>query len=144
MLALVEQKVGSRLGNANPTIYALGNSATYYNSASGSVFHDVTTGNNDNPCTAGTIDCPNGGTIGFNAGVGYDLATGWGSVDLYNLASDWTQGDAARHRIARVKHLCHRSHRFVNLSRRRYQRHLHCDRDRLRRTPDRDRAVPGE
>jgi len=23
--------------------------------------------------------------------VGYDLATGWGSVDLYNLASDWTK-----------------------------------------------------
>jgi subtilase family serine protease len=91
MLALIEQKVGSRIGNANPTIYALGNSATYYNGTSNSVFHDVTTGNNDNPCTAGTIDCPNGGTIGFSAGVGYDLATGWGSVDLFNLASDWTK-----------------------------------------------------
>jgi hypothetical protein len=89
MLALVEQKIGSRIGNANPTIYALGNSAAYYNTTSGSVFHDVTSGNNNNPCTGGSIDCPNGGTIGFSAGVGYDLATGWGSVDLYNLASDW-------------------------------------------------------
>jgi len=92
MLALVEQKnLGARIGNANPTIYALGNSATYYNSTSTSVFHDVTGGNNANPCTGGTIDCANGGTEGFNAGVGYDLATGWGSVDLNNLASDWNK-----------------------------------------------------
>lgn len=88
MLALVEQKIGARIGNANTVLYALGNSA-YYNTASTSVFHDVTTGNNSDPCTAGTPDCPNGGTIGYSAGVGYDLATGWGSVDLSNLANDW-------------------------------------------------------
>lgn len=89
MLALIEQKIGSRIGNANPTIYALGNKTAYYNTTSTSAFHDITTGNNSNPCTAATPNCPSGGSIGFSAGVGYDLATGWGSVDLNNLASDW-------------------------------------------------------
>jgi subtilase family serine protease len=84
ILALVEQKIGSSIGNANPVIYALANS-TYYNN----VFHDVTVGNNASPCTTGSADCPSGGSIGYNANVGYDLATGWGSVDAYNLANDW-------------------------------------------------------
>jgi hypothetical protein len=89
MLALVEQKIGSRIGNANPTLYALGNKTAYYNTTSSSVFHDVTTGTNAMPCTKGTTGCPNGGSIGYSAGTGYDLATGWGSVDLYNLANAW-------------------------------------------------------
>jgi hypothetical protein len=89
MLALVEQKIGGRIGNANPTIYALGNTTAYYNPTNTSVFHDITTGNNDNPCTTGTPNCPAGGSIGFSAGTGYDLATGWGSVDLNNLANAW-------------------------------------------------------
>jgi subtilase family serine protease len=86
ILALVEQKIGtSFIGNANPVIYALANS-TYYNN----VFHDVTVGNNESPCQTGSTDCPTGGEIGYSAGVGYDLATGWGSVDAFNLANDWT------------------------------------------------------
>jgi subtilase family serine protease len=89
MLALIEQKLNSKLGNINPTLYALGNNAAYYNTNSSSVFHDVTSGNNAMQCTAGYTDCPTGGSIGYSAGTGYDLATGWGSVDLYNLATDW-------------------------------------------------------
>lgn len=84
ILALVEQKIGSRIGNANPMIYGLANS-TYYNN----VFHDITTGNNNSPCDIGTSNCPNGGTIGYSASTGYDLATGWGSVDVFNLANTW-------------------------------------------------------
>lgn len=97
MLALVEQKIGSRIGNANPTIYALANNASDYMSGAVSspsnafVFNDVTVGNNAMPCTAGTPNCPNGGTEGFNAGLGYDLTTGWGSVNLANLAVAWTK-----------------------------------------------------
>ena len=49
VLALLEQKTGSRFGNINPNLYALANS-TYYNNA----FHDITSGNNNSPCTAGT------------------------------------------------------------------------------------------
>ncbi len=95
MLADIEQKVGPtvnngpRLGVVNPTLYALGNQVAYYNNTSSSVFHDITVGNNSNPCGNGTPNCPNGGNIGYNAGTGYDLATGWGSVDLNNLATDW-------------------------------------------------------
>ncbi|MBB5057608.1 subtilase family serine protease [Granulicella aggregans] len=85
ILALVQQKIGAATGNANPVIYALANS-TYYNT----VFHDVTVGNNASPCTAGSTNCPSGGNIGYSANVGYDLATGWGSVDAYNLANTWT------------------------------------------------------
>ena len=86
ILALVEQKLGAtRIGNINPYIYALANgtSAT-------TVFHDVTTGNNNSPCTTGSIGCASGGNIGYSAGVGYDQATGWGSVDVYNFANQFS------------------------------------------------------
>ncbi len=86
MLALVEQKLATSLGNVNPMLYALAKS-----SYSANVFHDITTGNNSSACVAGTQDCPSGGTIGYNAGVGYDLATGWGSIDATNLATYWSQ-----------------------------------------------------
>jgi subtilase family serine protease len=84
LLALVEQKTGARIGSANPTIYALANS-TY----AATVFHDVAVGTNASPCTAGSTNCPNGGTIGFAATTGYDQATGWGSVDVFNMVNDW-------------------------------------------------------
>lgn len=94
MLALLEQKLGGRVGNINPTIYALGNSKYYaagQNTLTNStvVFNDVTGGSNQMTCTAGSINCANGGTIGYAAVNGYDLATGWGSVNLTNLATDW-------------------------------------------------------
>ena len=97
MLAVMEQKVSPTkgLGNINPTIYALGNSVFYkagQNTLTNStvVFNDVTGGNNQMACTAGSINCGNGGTIGYTAVNGYDVATGWGSVNLANLANDWT------------------------------------------------------
>ena len=85
ILALLEQHVGSRLGNVNPQLYGLANS-TYYNN----VFHDITAGNNESPCVQGSPNCANGGSIGYSAVAGYDLATGWGSVDAYNLVSKWS------------------------------------------------------
>jgi subtilase family serine protease len=90
LLALVEQKVGGSLGNVNPTLYGLANS-TYYNN----VFHDVTSGNNSVPCLQGTPNCPSGGSIGYNAGVGYDQASGLGSVDASNMINDWKNAPAA-------------------------------------------------
>jgi subtilase family serine protease len=86
-LALLEQKLGATtgLGNINPMIYGLANS-TYY----GNVFHDVTSGNNNSTCVVGTQDCPNGGSIGYSATAGYDLATGWGSLDVSNFVSKWS------------------------------------------------------
>jgi hypothetical protein len=67
ILALVNQFLGSTgLAPVNPTLYSLA-------ASNPSVFHDITTGDNKVPCTAGTTNCPTGTTsIGFSAGTGYD------------------------------------------------------------------------
>jgi trimeric autotransporter adhesin len=84
MLALVEQKVGSRLGQADSVLYQL--AASQYST----VFHDVTTGNNSVVCTTGSPDCgSNGFLTGYDAGTGYDQASGLGSVDAAQLVSQW-------------------------------------------------------
>lgn len=84
IVALVEQKLGGgRLGNINPYIYALANG-----SSASSVFHDVTAGDNKQPCTVGSTGCTSS-PIGFSATTGYDQATGWGSVNAANFAADW-------------------------------------------------------
>ncbi len=87
LLAILEQKLGSGggLGNINPILYQLAANATTYASA----FHDITTGNNQVPCTASSTNCPTGSNpvIGYTAGTGYDLATGIGSVDADKLAT---------------------------------------------------------
>ncbi len=84
ILALTIEKGGSgtRLGNINPNLYSLAQIST-------TVFHDVIQGNNEVPCTQATTDCPNGDSIGFQAGPGYDQTTGLGSVDAYNFAEQW-------------------------------------------------------
>jgi len=69
------------VGNINPTLYRLAVSAP-------SAFHDTTVGNNIVPCGQGTPNCT-AGQLGYSAGVGYDLATGLGSVDAYNLVTAW-------------------------------------------------------
>jgi subtilase family serine protease len=81
IVALLDQKTGSSQGNINSTLYGLA-------AASSSAFHDITTGNNIVPCTSGTKDCANG-SLGYSAGRGYDQVTGLGSVDAFNLATDW-------------------------------------------------------
>ncbi|HTZ60854.1 MAG TPA: protease pro-enzyme activation domain-containing protein [Acidobacteriaceae bacterium] len=87
LLAIIEQKLnaGGGQGNLNPALYSLAANSTTYASA----FHDITTGNNQVPCTTGSPDCPSGSNpvIGYTAGTGYDLATGLGSLDGNNLAT---------------------------------------------------------
>ena len=88
MLAVIEQKLstgGGGLGNINPSLYKLASNATTYASA----FHDITTGNNQVPCTPTSPNCPTGSNpvIGYVAGTGYDQATGIGTVDANNLAT---------------------------------------------------------
>jgi subtilase family serine protease len=70
-VADLDQRAGKSLGNINPTVYQIGGSANY-----GNDFHDVTQGNNDT----------------YNAGTGYDLATGWGSPIGDKLAGDLLGG----------------------------------------------------
>jgi hypothetical protein len=88
IMALIAQKTSSRLGQANFVIYPLaaGQNAAACNSTGGPgspqsqcIFNDITQGNNNVP-----------GQTGFSAGPGYDLATGWGSVNAANLADNWT------------------------------------------------------
>jgi pseudomonalisin len=75
LMALAVQRAGSRQGNINPTLYGL--AANQWNGGT-AVFHDVTAGNNSVP-----------GVVGSNAGAGYDLATGLGSVDALLLVNHW-------------------------------------------------------
>jgi uncharacterized protein (TIGR03437 family) len=71
------------LGNINPKLYSLAQSAA-------SAFHDVTAGNNiiDVTCTFRARRCTPG-SYGFNAGPGYDLVTGLGSIDASALFTAW-------------------------------------------------------
>jgi subtilase family serine protease len=100
VMALVEQKTGSAQGNANPTFYSLAaqQSATSCNAstpASSCVFNDVTQGTNAMPCANGSPNCTVTGTnaigvlTGYNAGAGYDLVTGLGSINIGNLVNAW-------------------------------------------------------
>lgn len=61
----------SRLGFANPTLYALANTKQTY-----TPFHDITSGTN----------------LYYPATAGYDLASGLGSPDVYNIARDVAGG----------------------------------------------------
>ncbi len=90
MMALVAQAHGSpadnyRLGQADVVLYQLAQSKY------STIFHDVTTGNNSVACASGTPDCgTNLFMTGYNAGPGYDLASGLGSVDVAAMVNNWT------------------------------------------------------
>jgi hypothetical protein len=78
IMALVDQELSPlspRQGNINSRLYDMAQSSLY-----DSVFHDVISGNNYVPTSGG-------GTIGYQAEPGYDLVTGWGSVNAYAFAS---------------------------------------------------------
>jgi uncharacterized protein (TIGR03437 family) len=75
------------LGNINPQLYRMAQTAP-------SAFHDITAGNNIVNCAQGSPDCLTG-SFGYQAGPGYDLAAGLGSVDANNLVTLWnTKTDA--------------------------------------------------
>jgi uncharacterized protein (TIGR03437 family) len=89
MIAILNQYAsaqGQRLsnggqGNINPTIYKLFTTTP-------NAFHDIVTGDNIVPCQTGTQNCTTG-SYGYSAGPGYDPVTGLGSVDAYNLITQW-------------------------------------------------------
>jgi uncharacterized protein (TIGR03437 family) len=83
LVALLNQyETSNGQGNINPNLYALAKLTT-------NVFHDITTGNNGVPCLIGSsADCTTG-SFGYFAGPGYDPVTGLGSVDAYNLITEW-------------------------------------------------------
>lgn len=95
IMALVNQQMAAqglsgRQGNANYVFYKLA-------SQQPTAFHDVTSGTIAMPCLKGSPNCTTtnsahqyGVMTGYNAGVGYDLATGLGSVDVQNLVNKWS------------------------------------------------------
>lgn len=84
VLALVNQKTASSgQGNVNYILYPLA-------ASSPTAFHDITTGDNTSPCALFSQDCLDGNPIGFSTGLGYDQATGLGSVDATNLVNTWS------------------------------------------------------
>jgi pseudomonalisin len=85
--AIANQRTGKAQGNLNPLLYSLAGGAS-----ASTVFHDVTVAtsgvtsctdlpsmcNNSTPGPAGL----SGGLAGYAVGTGFDLATGWGSLDV--------------------------------------------------------------
>jgi hypothetical protein len=83
IVALINQKTATTgQGNINPILYSMA-------LTSPAAFHDITVGNNMVPCQSGSPDCPASGEMGYSAGVGYDQASGLGSVDAFNLVTTW-------------------------------------------------------
>jgi subtilase family serine protease len=72
VVALTDQLAGHRLGWINPDLYALAGPGQHTSFPTG--IADVTTGNN-------SFD----GVTGYNAVPGYDLASGWGTIDAYKF-----------------------------------------------------------
>jgi subtilase family serine protease len=113
IIALVNQKTGSRQGNVNYVLYPLaagaGHTCTSAASpAAGCIFYDInpsTVANISVACQGGTVNCSNtsaastafgimatttgGSTPAFVTTAGYDLATGLGSVNAFNLVTNW-------------------------------------------------------
>lgn len=111
IVALFNQKAGTRLGNINYLLYSLaaksGASCTSSGSEAAScIFNDVVKGNISVPCLAGSPNCSQ--TTGTATGVlidsnqkpaftttaNYDLATGLGSVNAANLATAIASAEA--------------------------------------------------
>ena len=87
LVSIINQKTSSSgQGVVAAKLYPLAANAATYATA----FHDITTGTN--ACTAGSNYCSSAGASEYAAGVGYDEASGLGSVDFNNLLSAWTGG----------------------------------------------------
>ncbi|MBB6189321.1 protease pro-enzyme activation domain-containing protein [Rhodanobacter sp. MP7CTX1] len=125
--ALINQSVGQPVGNVLPAFYALAskeygangspntamlqacNASNGLNISSNCIFNDITVGDIDEPCFAGTNNCYSGATtqqLGIAVGnggstlqlgpawlanSGYSLATGLGSINATNLVNAITK-----------------------------------------------------
>ncbi len=94
-MALVDQQMGGPQGQADYVLYRLAASESFAQCngsntttlpASSCTFNDTTSGNN---CVPGETGYPSSCTT-YPAGVGYDLATGLGSVNISNLVTNWS------------------------------------------------------
>ena len=96
IMALVDQKAGGPQGNANTVLYPLFSSQsglscnTHGPPAATCIFNDITSGTIAMPCVQGSPNCvggPVGVLSGFDAGAGFDAATGLGTVNVANLVN---------------------------------------------------------
>jgi hypothetical protein len=76
IMTLVNQQTGSPQGNPNYVLYQLA-------AQHPEIFHDITNGDNKVPDANGNF------TVGYDAGPGYDLASGLGSFDANALVTNW-------------------------------------------------------
>jgi subtilase family serine protease len=106
LMALADQKAKGPLGNVNPKFYSLAASQAGQcpsaNPGASCVFYDISLGTIAQPCVTATAAVPSpnctttnstdpfGVLTGFNAGAGYDLATGLGSINASNLVQSFT------------------------------------------------------
>ncbi len=104
IMALIDQYASARQGQADSELYGLAASETVSACdasdaanppASNCIFNDVTVGNNAVPGQAGYGTS----TAAYQAGVGYDLATGLGSVNVANLVFNWNSGNVTKPQI---------------------------------------------
>jgi hypothetical protein len=110
VMALINQKTGAAQGSPNAELYKLASQQTYSGCSAESVtagstscyFNDIDQGNNAMPCDYSAYTktpSPNctlqhsgdyvGILPGYSAGTGYDLATGLGSLNVYNVVHAW-------------------------------------------------------
>jgi subtilase family serine protease len=76
-------------GNLNPILYRLAANQDIYAAA----FHDITIGTI--ACVAGATNCPAADQSSYPATVGYDEATGLGSIDVNALIAAWPSSNTA-------------------------------------------------
>ena len=94
IMALVNQKTGTKQGQADYVLYRLASQETLSQCNGSSqtglpapscVFNDISLGNDAVPGEVGYGTS----TASYQAGVGYDLASGLGSVNAANLVNNW-------------------------------------------------------
>ncbi len=119
VMALINQKAGAAQGSPNSGLYALAAKQSYANCSAESVtagssncyFNDIDEGTNAMPCVANSTTyfevtglplsaSPNCNVLhagdyagvldGYSAGMGYDMATGLGSLNVANVVNGWT------------------------------------------------------
>jgi subtilase family serine protease len=103
VMALINQKAGVPQGNPNSELYTLAGKQTYSTCktegppSNGCYFNDVDTGTIAMACTSGKPNCTvshSGDTLGvmsgYDAAVGFELATGLGTLNVANVVNGWT------------------------------------------------------
>ncbi len=108
VMALVNQRTGAAQGNPDITLYGLAVGQSYSScsaetvtTSSNCLFNDINSGTIAMACVSGDYECtpanandPAGILTGYSAGVGYDEATGLGSLNVANVVNHWPLASA--------------------------------------------------